>query len=107
MWGGGFTCPLLVGAGLGGFAGITGLNAAIHYIYGLGGGLWVSFVLFRTARIQKSKPLTFAALLMVGMAVADGVIVARAGFFPASLINTDSFFHWIGIPIELLLTQLR
>ncbi len=49
----------------------------------------------------KLEAAVFAALLMTGMAIVDGVIVTRAGFFPASLINSDSFFHWVGIPIEL------
>ena len=93
--------PLLVCAGLGGLGGIAGLNATFHYIYGLGGGLWAGFVFYRTARIQKSKFLILAALLMAGFAIADSVIVSKAGFFPASWINQDSFFQWIGIPSEL------
>lgn len=52
-----------------------------------------------TARLENMLRL---AVLSFGLyAVADGLIVAPAGFFPARYLNTETFFQLTGLPIEL------
>ena len=91
-------------AGVGGLAGLAGLFAATRYVLGVGGGLWAAGTLFLAAKTEPSgaRPLQIGALGMAGYALATGLVVAPAPFFPASWLNYDSFLAFTGVPIQLI-----
>ena len=91
-------------AGVGGLAGLTGLFASTRYALGLVGGLWAAAALFLAAKTDPAgaRPLQTGALGMVVYALAAGLLVAPAPFFPASWLNNDSFLAVTGVPIQLL-----
>lgn len=96
--------PLLSLAGLGAFAGISGLNASVRYALGLTGGLWTAVALWqhRHAAHPGSRPLLLAALSMGFYGLVSGIVVPQAPFFPAAFLNHASFFAFTGFPIQLL-----
>lgn len=91
-------------AGVGGLAGVAGLFAATRYVLGLGGGLWAARALFLAARTKPSgsRPLQIGACGMAGYALAAGLVVRSAPFFPAAWLNYDSFLAVTGVPIQLI-----
>ncbi len=91
-------------AGVGGLAGLTGLFATTRYVLGLAGGLWAAGTLFLAAKTEPpgARPLQIGALGMAGYALATGLVVTPAPFFPASWLNNDSFVALTGVPIQLI-----
>ncbi len=97
--------PLLLLAGLGAFAGMSGLNAAARYTLGLTGGLWSAAALWRhrhAAHPVASRSLLIAAISMGIYGLATGVVVPQARFFPATFFNQAAFLAFTGFPIQLL-----
>jgi diguanylate cyclase (GGDEF)-like protein/PAS domain S-box-containing protein len=98
--------PLLALGGMGGFAGMSGLNAACRYALGFPGALMAALALWREARESEERllrdPLAHSAAVMGVYAVATGLIVSKASFFPASVLNQDTFFSFAGFPIQLV-----
>ena len=85
-------------------AGDIGINIMARYVLGLGGGLCSAVALYRFSASQK-KPTAYLrrmALTMGLYAVAAGLIVPDAEFFPANLINQSSFLHIFGVPVQLV-----
>lgn len=91
-------------AGVGGLAGLAGLFVATRYVLGVVGGLWAAGTLFLAAKTEPSgaRPLQIGALSMAGYALATGLVVNPAPFFPASWLNFDSFLAFTGVPIQLI-----
>jgi PAS domain S-box-containing protein len=91
-------------AGVGGLAGLAGLFATTRYVLGVAGGLWAAAALFLAARTEPSgaRPLQIGALGMAGYALATGLVPDSAPFFPASVLNCESFLAVTGIPIQLI-----
>ena len=89
---------------LGGFFGLPGLSASARYALGLVGGLWAAGALYLASRVPVpgSRALQGAALGMAGYALAAGLVVSPAPFFPASLLNADYFMTAVGLPIQLV-----
>ena len=96
--------PLLSFAGLGSFAGMSGLNATIRYALGLTGCLWAAVLLWRHryTAFPGSRPLLIGSLSMGLYGLATGLVVGEASFFPAALLNRSSFMAFAGFPIQLL-----
>ena len=96
--------PLLAGLALAMPTGMAGLNAAARYAFGLTGGLWAAGTVFQLARVKNDNrwSLNTAAILLAVYAVACGVIVPKAPFLPASLINQPAFLGVLGVPIQLV-----
>jgi PAS domain S-box-containing protein len=96
--------PLLVLATSGVLAGVSETNATIRYSLGLTGGLWAACVLYRYRRrdYPQSRALMTAVWALVIYALATGIIVPKAAFFPAAMLNYDSFKAVAGFPIQLL-----
>ncbi len=96
--------PLLFVALLGGLAGLPGLFVSIRYSLGLVGGLWAALTLYLVSRTSAagSRAMLAAALGMAGYALATGLVVNPAPFFPAALVNYDSFLVFTGVPIQLI-----
>jgi PAS domain S-box-containing protein len=96
--------PLLGVSVLGSLAGTAGLLASLRYGLGLVGGMGAAGALYLASEDSnnQSRPLKAAALSMAGYALATGVIVPAAPFFPASILNQDTFFAITGLPIQLV-----
>ncbi len=108
--------PLICLASLGVFGGLNGLNASSRYFLGFVGGLmggagliWLS----RHGSIHergrepdlRSRPdihLMLAGSFILVYAVAAGLVVPKAPFLPASMVNVDSFFNLFGFPIQFV-----
>jgi signal transduction histidine kinase/CheY-like chemotaxis protein len=88
---------------IGGLWGLSELNATARYSFGLLGGLLSALALFHASKTDKTARtiLSSAAVLMALYAIASGAIVAKAPFFPASVLNQDFIFSLTGIPIQL------
>jgi PAS domain S-box-containing protein len=91
-------------AALGGVFGVAGLLVTARYFLGFGGALWAAgtFLLAAQTSPPASRPLQASALGMAGYALATGLVVNRAPFFPASWLNFDSFLAVTGVPIQLV-----
>ncbi|MDD5754217.1 MAG: PAS domain S-box protein, partial [Methylococcales bacterium] len=80
---------------------LSDVNAMVRYTFGLGGGLCATaWILFSLKSGRNSRYAT--AALMVGYALAAGIVVPKASFFPATLLNQEVFLAWTGIPIQLI-----
>lgn len=85
-------------------------SVLVRYILGFPGGLLTAFGLFFYYRNNEAalKPSNvrgyfFIAAFAIGFyAFLGGIVVSRADFFPASLINDYSFLGLLGIPVQLL-----
>ena len=100
--------PVVVAGALGGAAGLSGLNATVHYALGLVGGIWAALTLWRAAQTEPATrgAVRLMALLMVGYTLAAAAIVQTAPFFPASTITPDTFHTLTGLPIQLIQAAL-
>ncbi|MEJ2671150.1 MAG: PAS domain S-box protein [Deltaproteobacteria bacterium] len=87
-----------------GVAGIPGLCATSRYSLGLVGGLWAGWVLYVASRDPGlgGLSLSIASLIMGVYALASGLVVSPAPFFPASWLNSATFFSGTRFPIQLL-----
>jgi hypothetical protein len=94
--------PLMACALLGGFKGLSGLNATVSYTFGLTGGSLAALVFFLFSKSRKMPILSLAAALMAACALAAGLVVSESSFFPASIINQTTFFTFTGLPIQLI-----
>lgn len=97
--------PLALAVAGGAATGWTGINTTTRYALGLPAGLWTANTLYRYAGMQTAlaRRLLIAASALTGFyALASGLIVPDAPFFPASLINGNTFFQLTGLPIQLI-----
>jgi diguanylate cyclase (GGDEF)-like protein/PAS domain S-box-containing protein len=102
--------PLVLGvlalaAALGALSGWSGLNATCRYTLGLVGSLWAAWALIREARRADSRGRPWllaggAGLILYGL--ATGLVVPPAAFFPATLVNYETFAKLTGLPIQLV-----
>lgn len=100
--------PLLaLTAGGGLAAGWDGLEASSRYTLGFTGGLWTALALFTSSRKRRlyARRSLMAGSLSIGLyAVATGAVVPCLPYFPASLINNDTFLQiaCLILPIHLI-----
>lgn len=84
------------------------LTTTARYFLAFPGGLLSAFSLYRQSRLLPARDgrygrvLRVAAWSLVAYAVVAGLIVAPAAFFPASLLNRELLWNWLGIPIEVI-----
>ncbi len=91
-------------APLGVFADSKGLNVSIRYAIGLTGGLLASISLLKESKNFPAarKSMLFAGLSMLAYTISICIVVPRSNFFPATIINNDSFLTFSGFPIQFL-----
>lgn len=96
--------PLLSFADFGIMVGISGTDVSARYTLGLTGGLWMAWALYQyhLREYPESYLLSITFWAMALYALATGLIVPKVLFFPASLLNHDSFLAVAGFPIQLL-----
>ena len=84
-------------------------DALVRYALALGGGLFTAHALAvrAPALAAIADPLTTrrirrAAAALAAYSLAAGMVVRPASFFPASVVNTSTFLHVTGMPIQLV-----
>jgi PAS domain S-box-containing protein len=69
------------------------------------GGFWAAFTFFVAWFKNKTNPGSFYLLalgiLSIFFAILAGLVVPKAGFWPASWLNQDTFFNTIGVPVHV------
>jgi diguanylate cyclase (GGDEF)-like protein/PAS domain S-box-containing protein len=101
----GLLVVLALAAGLGALDGWAGLNATTRYFLGLVGSLGAGWALFAEARQADSRCRSSLLAGSVGFilyGLATGVVVPQAGFFPANILNYETFTSLTGLPIQLV-----
>ena len=101
--------PLLAVAATGAAYGLDGLDITIRYALGLPACLGAAFALAQLARAARwpTRPwLAGAAACFALYALAVGLIVPPASFFPTAYLNQLSFLHLVGLPIYCFRTLL-
>jgi diguanylate cyclase (GGDEF)-like protein/PAS domain S-box-containing protein len=96
---------LALGAGLGGLWGFSGLNATTRYFLGLVGSLWAGWALYAEGREADTRCRPWLLAGSIGFilyGLATGAVVSRAGFWPATVMNYDTFTGFTGLPVQLL-----
>jgi PAS domain S-box-containing protein len=96
---------LFMAALTGGLDSWSGVNATCRYALGLVGGIWAGLELCREGRRvrpQLGPWLLVAGGAMILYALATGLVVPRATFFPASIINQESFLQLTSLPVQLI-----
>ncbi|MHB9074214.1 MAG: diguanylate cyclase [Desulfobaccales bacterium] len=96
---------LALSAAMGAVYGLSGLNVTTRYALGLVGSLWAGWALYTAGR--QSDPRQRAWLMAGGVGLmfyglATGVVVPPAPFFPAALVNYETFTSFTGLPIQLV-----
>jgi diguanylate cyclase (GGDEF)-like protein len=98
--------PLLLFVGLAGVAGgLTMSGVLARYTIGFVGAAAASTVLAWQAQSLSGAARRFAFMAAAGFAlyaVAAGVVVPAAPFWPASVVNYNEFAHLTGTPIQLV-----
>ena len=86
---------------------ISSINT--RYFLGISGGLLIGsgFSLYYSANKEILDPLNVKRYFLLGSTaffiygILGGLIVPRADFFPSNLLNTDSFFSTVKIPVQV------
>ena len=87
------------------FGGLTVSGIVARYAIGFVGAAGTSFVLARHATTLSGQARLFSVIGAAGFAlyaVAAGVVVPAAPFWPASVINYGGFANLTGTPIQLV-----
>ena len=88
----------------------VGLNVFFRYALGFVGGIWSVAAFVRAARCEGKRDerrlLLALGWVFAAYAVASGLVVPKAPFLPASLLNQDIFLHVFGFPVQLLRASL-
>ncbi len=84
--------------------GLGGLEVTAGYALGVVGGLWAAAALWRFARhgSRHGRPLSVAAVAMVGLFVAEFGISHTASIPPSAWVNELWFFETFGFPAQLI-----
>ena len=96
--------PLLAAAALAGLSGMSGFNAGARYTFGFCGAIAAACALYRLSgqHTHGKRSLKLAATGFGLYAVAAGLVVPGATFFPASFLNHGSFLNATGFPVQIL-----
>ena len=106
--------PLLALAALGGFNGMSGLNATCRYALCLPGAVFAGLVIVRRSyaldaldalgafETGRRWPLRLAGLAFFMYGLVAGLAVPAAALIPASVLNSNSFSAATGVLLQLL-----
>ncbi len=86
------------------FLGETGVNIFSRYAFGLLGGFLAAVTLFLVSKHINpfNKKWLFGASIFLGVYAFTQGVAAPTHFFPASLVNTKTFFATFGFPIQFV-----
>ena len=102
----GIAVTVLVGAS---FNFWPGCNILLRYGFGVTGSIMTGYGLIRYNRINKSNfaelnlnsYVLYAHITFIAYGILSGLIVPKASFFPASIINQDNFLAIVHIPVQI------
>ncbi len=96
--------PFLLIALSGALAGESGLHVTVQYALAWPSATCAALTLVRAARIDRTSGagLMLGATALLGYAIAAGLVVPPAHFFPASTLNTNVFFDYTGLPLQMV-----
>ena len=77
------------------------VNAMMRYTFGLCGGIFAAAWIFYSFKSRRFHRYTTTGL-MICYALAAGIVVPKASFFPATILNQELFLIWTNIPIQLI-----
>lgn len=80
------------------------LSAAIRYYIGLPAGFFASGAMIFISRSEKSGRgvLLLLGIIMALYTITAGLIVPKATLWMAGFLNTESFYDFVGIPIQVV-----
>jgi len=95
--------PFLMLLPLGHKYGLNGWAAMIRYLLGFPSAYLASRMIYEFSKTEKEGkyPLKYLSILLALYAITTGLVVPQAGFFPATLINFESFYETFGIPVQV------
>ena len=96
---------LVLIAAVGALAGLNGLRGTTRYALGLMGGLGAGWALCAEARQTDRRYRLWLLAGGIGLmlyGLATGVIVGRAPFFPATVVNYRTIISLTGLPIQVI-----
>ncbi|WP_130471856.1 response regulator [Candidatus Magnetaquicoccus inordinatus] len=102
---GGSLLLLLVSAGVSASMNGSYFMEIIRYMINLPSCLAIAWLFWHAEQMVEARQhfwLRWAALSIAGYGIAGGLIVKKAPFWPASVLNTDWFLSWSGMPIQVL-----
>jgi diguanylate cyclase (GGDEF)-like protein len=84
--------------------GLAGLYFTVPLVLGLVGSIWGAWILFQAVpKFPRAKnSFTTAGAILVSLALTFCIVEKPASFFPANLINSESFAAIFGIPLQLV-----
>ncbi len=88
-------------------AGIDGVNAASRYSLALPAFMLAGWALLRESEhvgAERKRDLRFLTLILFATGLSAALFVPKAPFFPASILNTETFSAVTGLPIEVFYT---
>jgi signal transduction histidine kinase len=76
----------------------------VRYLFGFPAAYLAARIIYEFAKQERESRYSLTTLaIMIGVyAVFSGLVVPKAGFFPARFINFDSFFDAFGVPVQLM-----
>ena len=90
--------PLLVASLSGLIYGMPGFNATIRYSLGFTGGIFATFTLWKKTGLGIPW-VRLSSVFMGGYAIAAGIIVPNAGFWPSTVLNMQNCIQVTGFSI--------
>lgn len=96
---------LSLAAAMGAVHGWSGVNVTTRYALGLVGSLWAGWALYTEGRQGDPRQQFWLLAGGVGLmlyGLATGMIVPHAPFFPAAMVNYETFTSLTGLPIQLV-----
>ncbi len=84
--------------------GIDGWDIMIRYSLGFPGAYFAARIIYELYRIERkgNRSLAFLSAAMALYAVLVSLVVSKAAFFPANIINAESFYDTFGVPVQLI-----
>ncbi len=84
--------------------GIDGWNITIRYFLGFSGVYFASQIIyeFYKTELKDNRSLIFLSAMMALYTILTALVVPKAPFLPANIINTESFYRVFGVPVQLI-----
>ncbi|HEY9071880.1 MAG TPA: SpoIIE family protein phosphatase [Candidatus Ozemobacteraceae bacterium] len=95
---------LIIAAALFLSQGLTAFQVGMRYVLSLPASILSAFLLIKLGRHTPATParsLAVSGFAFLGYAIAAGILVPQADFFPASHVNAEAFFRVFGIHVQL------
>ncbi|MDO8662994.1 MAG: ATP-binding protein [Candidatus Omnitrophota bacterium] len=84
--------------------GIDSCYLTIRYLLGFSGAYFAGRIIYEFYRreLKDNRSLALFSVLMALYAVLTGLVVPKAPFLPASIINVEAFYRTFSVPVQLV-----